>query len=191
MSEAETIDIESNRRSSKWTKAELVKRGMWEVCQPLFRFSPRVFWGWRRNLLRMFGARVGRSVHIHPTVSITVPWNLDVADFSAIGDSARVYNLGTITIGYGATVSQGAHLCAGTHDYTRADLPLIKANIRIGEGVWVCADAFVGPGVTVGKYAIVGARAVAVKDVPEWAIVAGNPAKVVGERPALSAARPA
>jgi len=191
MNAPQGIDIKANRQSSKWTRRELFKRAAWELCQPLFRFSPRVIWGWRRILLRLFGARIGHAVHIHPKVCIAIPWNLDVADFASIGDGARVYNLGKVTIGYGATVSQSAHLCAGTHDYTQASMPLIKAPISIGEGAWVCADAFVGPGVSIGRYAIVGARAVAARDVPAWAILIGNPGKVVRERPPLSHGEPA
>ena len=186
MSAPQEVDIKANRQSSKWTRHELFKRAIWEFCLPLFRFSPRILWGWRRLLLRLFGARIGHAVHIHPNASITIPWNLDVADFASIGDGARVYNLGKVTIGYGATVSQGAHICAGTHDHTKASLPLVKTPIWIGEGAWICADAFVGPGVTVERYAIVGARAVAMRDVPAWSVLIGNPGKVVHQRPPLS-----
>jgi putative colanic acid biosynthesis acetyltransferase WcaF len=133
----------------------------------------------------MFGARIGCNVHVHPTATVTIPWNLQIEDFASVGDGARIYNLGKVTIGRAVTVSQFAHLCAGTHDYTRADFPLIKAPIRIEDGAWVCADAFIGPDVTVGAYAIVGARAVAVRDVDAWTIVAGNPATVVRQRPAI------
>lgn len=190
MNEPQRIDIKANRQISKWTSQELFKRALWEFCLPLFRFSPRVLWGWRRLLLRLFGARIGQAVHIHPKVCITIPWNLDVADFASVGEGARVYNLGKVTIGYGATVSQGAHLCAGTHDHTKASLPLVKAQISIGEGAWICADAFVGPGVAVEQYAIVGARAVAMRNVPAWSILAGNPGKVIRQRPPFSHGQP-
>lgn len=113
---------------------------------------------------------------------ISIPWNLEVEDYAAIGDHAFIYNLGHISIGARATISHRAHLCAGTHDYTKADFPLLRPPIRIREQAWVCADAFVGPGVTVGAGAIVAARAVAIKDVAPWTIVAGNPARVIKER---------
>jgi len=181
------LDIAANRRARKWSRGELAGRALWDMSQFLFRLSPRQLWGWRRTMLRLFGARIGRDVHLHPTVRITVPWNLDIGDYAAIGDNVQLYNLGPITIGPKATVSQNAHLCAGTHDYASVDLPLVKATIGIGEGAWVCADAFVGPDVAVGEFAIVAARAVAVKDVPAWTIVAGNPAKPVRQRPAMGA----
>ena len=131
----------------------------------------------------MFGASIGSDVHVHPSVLITLPWNLEIGSHSSVGDRVILYNLGSITVGAGATISQGAHLCGGTHDYRRADMPLIKSPITIGEGAWICADAFVGPDVNVGDYAIVGARAVVMQDVKSWSIVAGNPARVVGSRP--------
>jgi putative colanic acid biosynthesis acetyltransferase WcaF len=115
-------------------------------------------------------------------VRIAIPWNLSVGDYAAIGDRVVIYNLGTISIGPRATISQGAHLCGGTHDYRQSSFPLIKSPIQIGEGAWICADAFIGPNVTIGSYAIVGARAVTMRNVDAWAIVAGNPAKRIGER---------
>jgi putative colanic acid biosynthesis acetyltransferase WcaF len=176
------LDIAANRSSSKWTRGELAMRVLWVVATPLFRLSPRPLWGWRRALLRAFGARIGDEAHIYPSVRIVIPWNVEIGAYAAVGDGVLLYALGPISIGAKATVSHGAHLCAGTHDYTRLDFPLVKAPIRIGEGAWICADAFVGPDVTVGDYAIVGARGVAIGDVPAWTIVAGNPAKFVRER---------
>ena len=107
---------------------------------------------------------------------------LKIGDWSAIGEEALIYNLGSVTIGSMVTVSQRAHLCAGTHDYTQAALPLLKPPIVIRDQVWICADAFIGPGVTVGEGAVVGARSVAVKDVPAWTVVAGNPAREIKKR---------
>jgi putative colanic acid biosynthesis acetyltransferase WcaF len=176
------VDIAANRRTHSWRREELAGRLAWSLAYGLFRFSPRICWAWRVWLLRRFGAEIGREVHIYPSVRIAVPWNLAVGDFAAIGDRVNVYNLGKISIGSRATVSQGAHLCGGTHDYRQASLPLVKCPIHVGEGAWICADAFIGPNVIVGDYAIIGARAVAMRDVAAWTIVAGNPAQRIGER---------
>jgi len=176
-------DVAANRRARKWSGRELAGRALWEVMRgPLFAWTPRPMWGWRRMVLRAFGATIGSNVHLHPTVRIAVPWNLTIAADAGIGDEVILYCLGPISIGQAATVSQNAHLCAGTHDHRRRDLPLVKAPVTVGAGAWVCADAFVGPGVTVGEGAVVGARAVVMRDVQAWAIMAGNPARQVSER---------
>ena len=148
----------------------------------VFRLVPRPFFDVRNAILRLFGARIGRNVRLYGSVEVYMPWNLTIGDWSAIGEHAIIYNLGPVTIGRAATVSQHAHLCAGTHDYTAPDMPLLKPPIAIGDQVWVCADAFVGPGVHVGDGAVVGARAVAMRDVPPWTVVAGNPARPVKRR---------
>jgi putative colanic acid biosynthesis acetyltransferase WcaF len=176
------LDIAANRAARKWSRKELAGRLLWDLAAPVFALSPRPLWGLRRALLRAFGARIGRNVHILPSVRITIPWNLDIGDEAAVGEGAILYALGPIRIGRQATISQYAHLCAGSHDFTRADMPLLKPPIEIGEGAWICADAFVGPGVTVGARAVLGARAVAMKHVAPGLIVAGNPARPIRKR---------
>lgn len=180
------IDVSSNRKSRKWSASELARRVLWELAQPVFRLSLRQFWSFRTVLLRLFGARIGQHVHIFPTVRITVPWNLTIGDNSAIGDCAILYALGPITIGERATISQYAHLCAGSHDFRRNTMDLIKPPIEIGNDAWICTDAFVGPNVRIGSRVVVGARAVVTKDIMDDTIVAGNPAKPIGTREIFS-----
>jgi putative colanic acid biosynthesis acetyltransferase WcaF len=171
------LNVEQNRRAKKYSSGEMMRRVLWTLVRPLFRFSPRICFGWRRFLLRCFGAKIGRSVHVYPSATIYFPWNLEAGDESAIGEEALIYNLGRVTLGERVTISHRAHLCAGTHDHTKPDFPLLRPPITIGPEAWICADAFVGPGVTVGEGAIVGARAVAMKDVRPGTIVIGNPAR--------------
>jgi putative colanic acid biosynthesis acetyltransferase WcaF len=175
--------VAQNRQRREWSRRELVGRVLWGLVWPLFRFSPRVFWNWRCLLLRMFGAKVGRHVHIHPSVTVFIPWNLTIGDWSSVGFDALLYNLGPLRIGERVTVSQRAHLCGGTHDHRDPSMPLVKSPIVLGDDVWVCADALVGPGVTVGHRAIVAAGAVVVRDVPDQWIVGGNPAARIGNQP--------
>lgn len=175
-------DIQANRQSIKYGRSEMLRRVLWLFGCILFRFSFRTMFGWRAWLLRLFGAKVGKNVHIYNSATIYMPWNLTIGDDSAIGEHAYIYNLGLIDIGARSTISHKAHLCAGTHDYTLTSLPLIKDGIRIGDNVWICADAFVGPGVNVGEGVVVGARAVVMKDVASYNVVAGNPAVVIKKR---------
>jgi putative colanic acid biosynthesis acetyltransferase WcaF len=176
------LDIAANRSAVKYTSGEIARRLAWTVGRLLFRLSPRPFFGWRRLVLRAFGARVGREVHVYPTARIEMPWNLEIGDWSALGEGVIVYSLGRISIGSQVTVSQRAHLCAGTHDFRRADMALLRPPIRISDMAWIAAEAFVGPGVVVGEGAVVGARAVVVRAVSPWTVVAGNPARPVGTR---------
>lgn len=130
----------------------------------------------------MFGARLGKRVRVYPTVKIELPWNLVLDDDATVGDCAILYALGKIECGKRVTVSQYAHLCAGTHDFEDPAFPLMKLPISIGNDVWVCADAFIGPNVCLGDGCVVGARAVVVKSVDSGVVVAGNPARVIRKR---------
>lgn len=172
--------IQQNRAQRKWTRQELAGRIAWTAVRPLFRFSPRICWGWRRFLLRLFHAKIGKNVHVHPTAQVFIPWNLTIGDWTSVGFDVLLYNLGPLRIGNRTTISQRAHLCGGTHDHRDPTMPLIKSPITIGDDVWVCADAFVGPGVTLGDRSIVAARAVVVKNVVDESIVGGNPATRLG-----------
>ena len=177
-----SLNIKSNRSAKKYPARIIFFRVLWGAGRWAFRLSPRPCFGWRRFVLRCFGASIGKHVNTYPSTWIYFPWNLTVGDWSALGEQAFIYNLGPVTLGEKVTISHRAQLCAGTHDYTDPALPLLKPPIVIQNQAWICADAFVGPGVTVGEGAIVGARAVVVKNVAPWTIVAGNPARVVKQR---------
>lgn len=162
---------------------EYLRRLAWEwVHRTLVRPSPRRAYRWRRFWLKRFGARVGPHSAIKPQTRIMHPWLFELGDWSILSDGVTVYNLGWVRIGQHTVVSQDAYLCAGTHDYTRCDLPLTRPPITIGHGVWVGAGAYIGPGIVVGDNSVVGARAVVIKDVPPGMVVAGNPARVVKPR---------
>lgn len=164
--------------------ARVIWNAAWLV---LFRPSPRPLHGWRRWLLRRFGATVGPGVHVYPDVRIWAPWNLTLEECCGIGDRAILYTQGRITVGRLAVISQGSHLCAGTHDYTRVGFPLVTKPITIGAEAWLAAECFVHPGVTIGEGAVIGARAVVNKDMPAWTVCAGHPCVSLKprERPSL------
>lgn len=121
-------------------------------------------------------------MRIFPTVQIIIPWKLDIGENCTIGNDVILYALGQVSIGPRTTISQGSHICGGTHDWRDLAMPLIKAPVTIGADVWVAADVFVGPNVVVGDRAILGARSVVTKDVAVGVIMAGNPAQKIGQR---------
>lgn len=171
------------RNVSPWTRGEKVRRLLWAVTARLiFRNTFHTWYGARAAILRAFGAQVGRNVRVRRTAKIEIPWNLRLADDVSIGDEAILYSLGPITLGRRSFVSQYGHLCAGTHDHRHRDYPLIRAPIVIGEDCWIAADAFVGPGVTIGDRTVLGARASAFTDLPPDVIAVGNPAKPINPR---------
>lgn len=173
-----------DRHLSTWTMREKVGRVLWYAVEAIFfRLSPRPMYGWRAWLLRRFGADVHRTARLRSTVRIEVPWHLAIGAGSSVGDFAILYCLGPIRIGRGVTISQYAHLCAGTHDFTRRDMPLLRLPIVIEDEAWIAADVFVGPGVTVGEGCVVGARSSVFGDLRPWTVCMGNPARAVKERP--------
>lgn len=147
----------------------------------LFRPTPRVFHGWRCWLLRLFGAKIGRGVKIYASTRVWAPWLLTVEDRAIIGDHVDCYCVAPILIKQAAVISQGSSLCAATHDHRSRDFTLIPKPITIGREAWVAARAFVGPGVTVGDEAVVGACCVVFRDVKPGNVVIGNPSRVVAE----------
>jgi putative colanic acid biosynthesis acetyltransferase WcaF len=158
-------------------------RALWGVVRVLlFRPSPKILHFWRRGLLRLFGAKLGRGVHIYPSTKIWAPWNLRMDDHSCLSAEVDCYCVAPIRIGAHATVSQYSYLCTASHDFHRSDMPLITAPIVIEDQAWVCADVFVGMGVTIGQGAVVGARSTVTKDIPPWTVAVGNPARVVKSR---------
>jgi putative colanic acid biosynthesis acetyltransferase WcaF len=175
-------DTRSNRAARKYSLAEQARRIAWSAGRWLIRLSPRPCFGWRRGVLRLFGARVGAHVNIYPSTHLYMPWNVEIGDWTALGEDVLIYSLGKVRIGRSVTLSYRSHVCAGTHDLNDPALPLLKPPVNIEDDVWVGTEAFVGPGVTVGRGAVAGARSVIVKNVEPLDIVAGNPARVIGRR---------
>lgn len=170
-------------RPSPHPLANRLVRQAWSVVWILlFRPSPRVLHGWRRFLLRLFGARLGHKAVVHASARIWAPWNLEMGPFSCLSHGVDCYAVDRIRIGAYATVSQYSFLCAASHDIDAPDMTLTTAPIEIGDHAWVAADAFVGPGVTLGEGAVVAARASVFRDVAPWTVVAGNPARPLRQR---------
>ncbi len=133
-------------------------------------------------MLKCFGAKIEWSSHIYASVKIWAPWNLEIGANSSLGPKVDCYNQGKISIGANTVISQKAYLCASTHDYLKKDFPLILRPITIGNGVWIAADSFIGPGVCIENNAVIAARAVVIKNVEKNTIVGGNPAQLIKSR---------
>jgi len=123
------LDIKENRRTRKYSPGEMTRRVLWTITQPLFRFSPRPCFGWRRFLLRCFGAKIGRSVHVYPSAIIYFPWHLEAGDESAIGEHVFIYNLGRVTLGFACHgLASRASLRGNTRSY-QAGFPLLRPRL--------------------------------------------------------------
>lgn len=169
-----------NTRLSIFNK---LSRMLWAICWGLlYRFSPIGMHGWRRLLLRLFGASVGKGVHPYPSSKIWAPWNLTMDDYSCLSHGVICYNVAHVHLGKSATVSQYSHLCTATHDYTDPAMPLMIAPICICDHAWVTADVFVGPGVIIGEGAVVNARSSVFSDIEPWSVAKGYPAKSYKKR---------
>ncbi len=154
----------------------------WLIQASLFAWSPQVLYGWRRFLLRLFGAKIGKGVIIRPSTRITYPWKVSIGDFAWVGDDVVLYSLGEIDIGANAVVSQRCYLCTGSHDYTQPTFDIYAKPILIGAEAWLATDVFVAPGVRIGRGAVVGARSSVFEDIPELMVAKGTPAKPFKKR---------
>lgn len=159
-------------------------RVLWNSCYWIF-FRPfflNVFKNWRCFVLRLFGAKIGKHSCVYSDVKIWAPWNLELGNNSCIGSGVDCYNQGKVIIGDQTIISQKTYLCASTHDYTKSDFPLKLGPIHIKDQVWIAADVFVAPGVSIGQGAVIGARSAVVKNVDAWIVVGGNPARLIKKR---------
>jgi putative colanic acid biosynthesis acetyltransferase WcaF len=173
----------SRHGGPSFTLRHRVVRAAWVVAWTLLAaWTPAPLHGWRALLLRLFGARLADNARVHGSARIWYPPNLVMEENALIGPRVICYSMAPVRIGCSAVVSQGAHLCAGTHAIDDPFFQLVARPIVIGPSAWIAAEAFVGPGVVVGEGAVLGARGVAFIDLPAWTVHAGNPARLTGQR---------
>lgn len=178
MQKLNTFQLPNNFRG----RSGLVVQLWWFVQATLFSTSPQILYGWRRFLLRLFGAKIGRGVVIRPSVTLTYPWKVSIGDYSWIGDDVTLYSLGEIQIGSNVVISQKSYLCAASHNYSKEDFPIWAKRIVVEDECWLATDVYVAPGVIIGKGTIVGARSSVFKDLAAMKICLGNPAHPVKNR---------
>lgn len=184
MGKVETHEQVFEKYVDNYSLGEKLHRLCWNICRTLmFRpFGLPIFSKWRNAVLRMWGAKIGRGSIVHASADIWAPWNLEIGLQTCVGPHTILYNPGKIILGNKVSISQYAYLCTATHDYEAKAHTLYWKPIVVGDRAWVAARSFVGPGVTIGEGAIVGATASAYKDVAAWTIVGGNPAKEIKKR---------
>ena len=154
----------------------------WLIQATLFAWSPQFAYGWRRLLLKIFGAKIGKIVIIRPSVKLTYPWKVKIGDNSWIGDEVILYSLGEIIIGSDSVISQKSYICTGSHSTYSPEFKIFAKPIRIGNQCWIATDVFIAPGMTIGDGAVVGARSSVFNDIPAEMICMGSPAEPVKRR---------
>jgi len=163
-----------------------IKRVVWQITWlSLASWTPPPARLWRLALLRAFGAEISWKANVYGSAKIWAPWNLKMEDHAALAPHVTVYNIAMVSLGVKAIISQGAHLCTGTHDHRDPQFPLYAKPIHIGSRAWVCAEAFVGPGVNVGAGSVLAARGVTFSDLEAWTVYSGNTATPTSKRPVL------
>ena len=178
------VKIDLSKTKGEMSFANKVLRFIWQITWCLCTgLLPRSFGaGWKRTLLRLFGAKIASTAKIYTGVKIYYPKNLVMEEHSTIAEDVIIYNVAPVHIGANSIISQGAYLCTSSHDISDAMNSLVYASIHIEDQCWIATDAFVGMGVTIGQGAVVGARAAVFKDVEPWKVVGGNPARVIKDR---------
>lgn len=155
----------------------------WLVQAIVFPMSHHGAHGLRRQVLRLFGAKIGPEVRIRPTARFTYPWNVEIGEHSWVGDDVVFYSLAPIKIGRHCVISQKSYLCTASHDISDPQFGLTFDEVIIENGAWVSSDCFIGPSVKIGANAIIGARSSVFQTMPAAHICLGTPCKPVKPRP--------
>ncbi len=184
--DAKFLDAEKTRPlegGPTYSLAHRAFRAVWTVAWLLLAsWTPPPLHPWRRALLRLFGAKIAPTAVVYGSAKIWYPPNLELGPFAKVAPNVTVYSVEKITLQDYAIVSQGANLCSAGHDVEDVHFQTTARPITIGKRAWVAAEAFVGPGVTVGEGAVLGARGCAFRDLEPWTIYGGNPARKLRPR---------
>jgi len=155
----------------------------WRItAATIYGWLPSRCFGARHAVLRLFGARIHPTARVHRGCTIYSPARLTLGERSTLGKGVHCLCVDEIRLDADVTVSQEAFLCTAGHDVDDPARPLTTAPIHLGRGSWVFVRAIILPGVSLGEGAVAAAGAVVAKSVPPYAIVAGNPARVIRER---------
>ena len=180
----EKLTIDLSGYENRLGRKHQAVRMLWNILWPLTTwFLPRSLgMGWKRSLLRMFGAKVHPTAQVYSSARIYYPANLTMEAYSCLADGVECYNVAPVTVGAHSTISQGSLLCTASHDITDSHHRLVTAPIVVEDQVWIGARAYIGMGVVVRQGAVVGATASVYKTVEPWTVVGGNPARFIEKR---------
>lgn len=185
MQASENRTVQLSKYDNSWYSpgGGKVKQILWYLVNALFFLNPlNPVSSLKVWLLRLFGASIGKGVVIKPAVNIKYPWHLEIGDHCWIGERVWIDCLVKVSIGANVSISQGAMLLTGNHDYRSPNFDLIVKEIVIMEGVWIGAQSIVCPGVSCGSHAVLAVGSVATKDLEEYKVYQGNPAVSVRDR---------
>jgi putative colanic acid biosynthesis acetyltransferase WcaF len=172
--------VDLSRFNNDWytSGASFVKRGLWFIINVLFFINPLNPFVWvKTKLLKLFGSKIGKRVIIKPNVNIKYPWKLSIGDNVWIGEGVWIDNLASVLIGDNCSISQGALLLTGSHNYKSVEFDLMVKEIILEDGVWIGAKSIVCPGVTCKSHSILTVGSVATNDLDPYFIYQGVPAE--------------
>ena len=157
-------------------------RFLWMFCSKVWVNSWFPFSGFKKFILVLFGAKIGRNVVIKPHVNIKYPWKLQVGDNVWIGEYVWIDNLGEVRISSDVCISQGALLICGNHDYRKSAFDLLVGDIELKEGTWLGAKSIVTGSSILNSHVVVTAGSVFSGESESYTIYRGNPAVKVRKR---------
>lgn len=162
-----------NRLANYWLDFELMLlRWVGHIPSHLFR----------QFFYRLAGIKMGKHSTFHMWANFFQPKNIEIGDDTIIGDHAFLDGRASLKIGSHVDIASSVMIYNSEHDLAKADFSAIEAPVEIGDYVFIGPRVIILPGVKIGRGAVVAAGAVVTKDVPDFAIVGGVPAKVIGER---------
>ena len=178
-----TINEYNPVQTTPFTLEEKVLSRVWKlVNNTIFRILPYNFRGYRRFLLKLFGAKVAKSASIDRNCNIDFPWNFSIGNQSSIGENAWIYCLDKVIIGEKTCIGKDVYIISGTHELDDINFTLITKPIIIGNGVWVSTGSKLLPGITIKDFVVIGAFSIVLKDIKENEVWVGSPAKYLKHR---------
>lgn len=184
-SAVENSRVDLSKFNNDWYSpgASKIKRCIWFFINAIFFINPlNPFSGLKRSLLRAFGSKIGKGVVLKPNVNIKYPWKLTLGNYVWLGEGVWIDNLASVVIGDHSTISQGALLLTGSHNYKKKEFDLITKGITLENGVWIGAKSIVCPGVVCHTHSVLSVGSVATKDLDAYSIYQGNPSEKKRER---------